>query len=381
MASATKTVLRPLLRLTVVCLLAGVCAVPAAMVNLDWKSAGAMPWNVASAGMTLAAALLVEAALTVPAALTKLLFGVVAAGMVLVNVNVALSNLSTHATDTRDSRSAKMVATVANTEARSRALSVRRDAATVAGERSADGWQADIQAAIAKDATRWQATQECNPLRITAGQSKTYCAGIAELQSKLAAAKRRDEADAKLGDLEKAAAAGETPSSADPYIDTVEAIYGAKLSEDAKRAVVARSNAARALMLEAGAAVVPSAILALFGFFAALGQTPVQPKPQRAPVAPAPSSTPVTEHPINAFIAAHLEDANGSVLRAGDAWQLWQQWCAGKGYEIGSQKAFGLKLQSRFAYDRNNGRPQYLNVRAKSTLRIVADNARRERVA
>ena len=70
-----------------------------------------------------------------------------------------------------------------------------------------------------------------------------------------------------------------------------------------------------------------------------------------------------------------------ALLRAGDAWQLWQQWCADKGYETGSQKAFGLKLQSRFAYDRNNGRPQYLNVRAKSTLRIVADNARRERVA
>jgi hypothetical protein len=380
MATATKTILRPLLRLTVVCALAGVCAVPAIMVNLDWKSPGALPWNIASAGMTLAAAVLVEAALTVPAKLTKILFGLVAAGLVAVNVNVALGNLSAHATDTSDGRKAKMVANIANDAARSRALSVRREAATVAGERSADSWQADIQAAIAKDATRWQATNECDPLKITAGQSKTYCAAIADLQSKLAAAKRRDEADAKLTKLDSVAG-GDVPSTADPYTDTVEAIYGAKLSDDAKRAIVARSNAVRALMLEVGAAVVPSAILALFSFFAAAGQAPLQPKPQRVAAQPVAAPAAIVEHPIHAFIAAHLEDANGSVIRAGDAWQLWQQWCGEKGIETGSQKAFGLKLQSRFAYDRNNGRPQYLNVRAKSTLRIVADNGRVSRVA
>lgn len=341
------------------------------MVNLDWKSHDAIPWNVASAGMTLAAAVLVEAAFTVPLWLTRAVFGLVATGMVLVNVNVALGNLSTHATDARDSRSAKMVATVATVAARSRALSARNEAATAAGERSVDGWQADIQAEIAKDATRWQSTGACNPLKITAGQSKAYCTRVAELQAKLAAARRRDEADAKITELDKAGS--ETPSSADPYIDTVEAIYGAKLSDDQKRAVVARANAARALMVEAGAAVVPSAILALFGFFAMRAPEPLQQRipPKRIAVTETPQ--PISnEHPLNAFIASHLEDANGSVIRAGSAWQLWQQWCHEKGIETGSQKAFGLKLQSRFAYDRNSGRPQYLNVRVKPSLRIVS---------
>jgi hypothetical protein len=60
--------------------------------------------------------------------------------------------------------------------------------------------------------------------------------------------------------------------------------------------------------------------------------------------------------------------------------RLWQSFCTERGIEIGTQKAFGSKLKRIIAWDPNNNRPRYLNVRGKGksrpeqTLRVVASN-------
>jgi hypothetical protein len=64
------------------------------------------------------------------------------------------------------------------------------------------------------------------------------------------------------------------------------------------------------------------------------------------------------------FLAAHVKAGNrpkrtfALVLqrgcRAGDAWDLWLQWCSDAGVEAGTQKRFGARMKADFAHDKTN---------------------------
>lgn len=65
------------------------------------------------------------------------------------------------------------------------------------------------------------------------------------------------------------------------------------------------------------------------------------------------------------------------LIAAGDLWRLWQQDCAQLGITPGTQQAFGRQMKKWFAHEKNNGRPRYLNLRAKpeqATLRLAVSN-------
>lgn len=250
-------------------------------------------------------------------------------------------------------------------------------------------YEADIQAKVSADARRWKATNECDPQHTTAGPSMAFCSEIATLRAKLAEARRRDELDAKIAAIDATAGETEVVTSVDPFADNIAdflAVFGLKLSDETKHALAAQKDVTRSLSLEILAMFGPSAWLLLINAMLAPRQTPVAPAPatparreKPVSVAPAPvaamDDTPLVpmDDPFHAFVAERLEDANGAVMKAGDPWQMWLRWCVDNKHEPGSQKAFGGKMKSRFAWEPNNNRPRYLNVRAKvPALRLVS---------
>jgi len=101
---------------------------------------------------------------------------------------------------------------------------------------------------------------------------------------------------------------------------------------------------------------------------------PAQSAPEAAAIQTAPEATVAHDDPFHKFVAAMLEDAPGTFLPADAPWQAWLRWCVDHGIDAGNQRAFGQKMGTRWARDRNNNRPRYLNVRLKAvtpSLRVV----------
>lgn len=375
--------------------------VPALMVNVDWSGETPLSWNLAAAGSILCAALFIEGARLARSWTLSPTFLVAALFLVLVNVQVAFEHATHRSDDRSDHRKSAIIAAEKASSQRSQWSQSRTEAAMVAGERTPDSYEADIQARILRDAKRWQATKECDPLHTTAGASMTFCSEVAELRSKKAAAEKRDELDAKIAELDAKTEGAEIVTSADPFADGFASfmmMFGVKLSDDVKHAISVNKDVMRAVALELIAALGPSAWLLMVNGLVS-GQSPApapapaagrpagpaarperqpEPKPTASAAGPpvAPPPVPV-EDPFHAFVAERLEDANGITTKANVPWAAWQEWCRENGHEIGSQKTFGGKMKTRFAHDQNNNRPVYLNVRVKPAapaLRVVASN-------
>jgi hypothetical protein len=67
----------------------------------------------------------------------------------------------------------------------------------------------------------------------------------------------------------------------------------------------------------------------------------------------------------SAFIAEELEQFPGVFMMTAEPWAMWQKRCAMRGDEYGDQRSFSQHLREHFDHDPNNGRPRFLNVRAK----------------
>jgi hypothetical protein len=127
----------------------------------------------------------------------------------------------------------------------------RAGAATVAGETAPATYQSEIDAEIESDSRRWQQTEQCNPLRITAGPSREFCSAIEELKAKKAAAERRDELDRKIEDLDNTHGNDDVPETADPYAETVAtiaAMIGKDLTEIQKKAFSAAHDITKSML-------------------------------------------------------------------------------------------------------------------------------------
>jgi hypothetical protein len=74
----------------------------------------------------------------------------------------------------------------------------RKEQVAIAGNTTPESIQAQIQAAIAADAKRWQASDKCNPDAISQPMTRAFCEGIHQLEAKKAAAIKRDEIDRQL---------------------------------------------------------------------------------------------------------------------------------------------------------------------------------------
>jgi hypothetical protein len=309
----------------------------------------------------------------------------------------ALSNATMTSDHRSDHRRQEIQASNDRSSQRSQ-LSQRRQAQVqLAGEDSPDAIEGRIQQAKAKDARRWQVTEGCSPEKITAGASRAFCAEVAKLTAVKAAATKRDEIDVALGKLgDKVEEAGETPTSADPFGDSLGdlmAIFGVKVTDEGKRAFSRSKDYIQSALVELSSSFGPSAIFAMFAFLVAVRPAPVErrepSRPARRPEAVASSNAPIVfpepvlptpaDDPVDNFRASsRLELCADASMPAGEMWGLWNDYCAEHGLEPGSQKSFGTRMQKWFVRDNNNNRPRYLGVRArfqpqKPKLRIVAD--------
>lgn len=378
---------------TVVWMVAGMVApvwlVPALVINVDWAAGLLSPWNLAAAGSILASALFIEAARHSRSWVMGSMFVVASLFLAGVNVQVAFEHAASKSDRRSDDRRSAMKTAQDQSSQRSQWSQGRSEAATIAGETPAGKYEADIQQLISRNSDRWQATGECGPMRITAEQSKAFCASVAELRGRADAARRRDALDTKINAAVDRAGGVEVPTTADPYADNVAAflgIFGMKFDDDGKRALSASKDLLRSAGLEIIAAFAPTGWLLMVGAFMSGSSRPrpteakAERPPRAAPVAtprPVERETPVDmDDPFHAFIAEKMEDATGTRLPAGEPWQCWLVYCADKRLDAGSQKVFGVKMKARFAWESNNNRPRYLNVKIKSepAIRLAVSN-------
>jgi hypothetical protein len=94
---------------------------------------------------------------------------------------------------------------------------VRKEQVAIAGNTTPESIQAQIQAAIAADAKRWQASDKCNPDAISQPMTRVFCEGIHQLEAKKAAAIKRDEIDRQLAELD-AKDIEAPPAAVDSYV-------------------------------------------------------------------------------------------------------------------------------------------------------------------
>jgi hypothetical protein len=377
-------------------MVAPLALVPAALVNVDWSGNSGWGWSTAALGGILFAAIFAEASRHAGRWIVALALILGSLFLVIVNTVTAFDNASHRSDHRSDHRKAAMVAAKNASSQRSQWSQGRNSAVAIAGETPAATLETEVAATIAKDAKRWTSTGECNPLQITAEASKTFCAAVAEARGKLAAAHRRDELDAKIAAAD-AAAPDEVPTAPDAFAEAIAAVLvlaGAELDDNGRRALLTVRDLLRSIALELVAAFGPMAWLVIVdGLSAAARKLPAAPslrekappanKPAQGPQStaeqhsggmPTPEPTVAHDDPFHKFVAAALEDAPGTFLPADAPWQSWLRWCADHGIDAGNQRAFGQKMGTRWARDRNNNRPRYLNVRLKSvtpSLRVV----------
>lgn len=393
--SATKR--RPSFGRMVAYTVAACAMIPAIVVNVDASGSAGAGWTAYAAGSIILAAGAIEAARLVGRFWAGLALWLFAAFAIIQNVNNAMENAA-HKSDHRsDHRRGAIIAAENASSQRSQWSQGRKEQAEIAGEAAVASIEADIQRTIAKDAKRWTATSECDPLKTTAKDSMAFCSEIAELKRKLGAAKKRDELDARIVALDASqVAAGRAPTSADPYVDNVAAIleaFGVKLTKDGRDRIGATRNLMKSLGLELMATFGPTIILIIFEKAGTPRREIEIPSEKPKATAPAPHNETqkeaapsvaaqepqalAAEDPIHAFVAARIDRHEGATMPAGEPWRLWLEYCTEKGIPAGSQKAFGGKLKQLIAWEQNNNRPRYLNIRAKPAapaLRVVASN-------
>jgi hypothetical protein len=344
-------------------------------------------------------AVCVENAIECRGVFKRTLFAILATFFLCLNVFNALGNAAAHSEHGREDRTSQIRAHARIEQLSSQWSQARKEQAAIAGSATPDSIEAEIQATKATDAPRWKSTEGCNPDKITAGPSRTFCANLAQLAAKKAAAIKRDELDAKLAGLDGKDAGG-VPESADPFADNVArmlGLLGYTVSDDGKVLIASLRDWGKAVGVELLAGFGPSALLLILLRIA--GQRGSEPEPapevqRKAPatarakpqalLAPELETAPQESAPVilgidaevDAFIVRRLEFVAGENIPAGQLFKAWQDDCAEHGREAGSAKGFSNRIRKRVTHEPNSGRPRYVGVRFKLSdapaLRIVS---------
>lgn len=325
------------------------------------------------------------------------------------NLRNALSNYAGHSDTSRDTLIEQKRAHNEGVAEVSQVSQDRKEQAAVAGSATPDAIEADINAAKAADANRWKSTEGCNQEKITAGPSKDFCSGVAKLKAKLAAAKRRDELDAKLTQLKAELAKTPAPGSTDSFVDVVaetlvlasqvrsrpsekpaanaaEAKAETEANEKTKKLISVLSVWLQAVGVEIVGEFGPTTLLTALGHIIGEGHSPQVPVPAKARGAAAkreekeaaPARPDVTGEPkaasddaeIDAFLAACVDFVAGGYVGATPLFESWQEWCERHGIDLQSQgntekarqMAFSKRIKRRITREPNNGRPRYAGI-------------------
>jgi len=379
-------------------LVVGCCwAIPigvAAKVNLDTVGQLGATWAAVGILTVVLGAICIHNALHEQGVAKKLLFAALALIFLAINFSNALANLSLHSETSRDTKRTAQETVATLKRQVSQVSQARTEQAAIAGNATPDAIEAETQAAKATDANRWNSTEHCNPERITAGPSRTFCANLAQLAAKLAAARKRDELDTKLAQLDGELKKTPAPESVDSFADTVAemlTLAGYEVDAKVKKLISVLRDWARAGGLELIGEFGPSILLSLFAYLRQGRPEQVQkPAKSRAAAAPAkgvpaiPALPENTSEPnsasddaeIDAFLATCVEFVAGSYVNATPLFACWQTWCEQHSIDPGTQMAFSKRIKRRITREANSGRPRYAGIALRTVdtprLRVVS---------
>jgi hypothetical protein len=365
--------------------------VPAIRVNLDSAASQRTAWTVFAVSSVIFAAVCIGNAFEVRGVAKKALFALLGAFFLALNVLNALGNAAGHSEDRREHASSQIQRSQRLSDARTRSSQAREDQIKVAGTATPESIEGEIQAAKAKDAKRWNATEGCKVEKITAGPTRDFCADIAKLEAKLSAAKKRDELDAKIAELDRTDT-GAAPESTDPFAANIAhmiALLGYQVDDGGKTLIASIRDWGKALGVELMAGFGPAGLLLMLARIGSHSKQAPEPrklavkrqkeasgKEEDAPkmVTVIPSNA---DAEIDGFIAACLEFVQGEFIAASPLFKAWGDYCPGHGIIIGSAKGFSNRIKRRVQHDPNSGRPRYAGVRLKDRaagprLRVVS---------
>jgi hypothetical protein len=367
--------------------------IPAVRINLDAAAGQGAAWTSFAIGSIIFAAVAVEISISAIESRRFMrcsLYAVLSLLFITLNVLNAIGNAAAHSDHSREDRTSQIERKQRLARMREQSSQARQAQFAIAGDATPESIEAELQAKKAAEARRWNATEGCKVEKISAGPTRELCAEIARLEAKVAAAKKRDELDLKLAEIDHEDS-GAVLLSVDPFADNIArflVMFGYQPSDDGKKLISAGRDWGKAVGVELLASFGPAALLILLaggshaGSQAPKPQKAKQAAPREAPapaqmVPPAPEIASTDDPEMLAFIARRLERCEGAVMKAGELFELWQEDCVGSGAPTGSQKAFSVRLRRFFKHDANNGRPRYLDVQrrtAQAAIRMVVSN-------
>ena len=312
----------------------------------------------------------------------RLTAALIACFLLVLNFSNALSNLAAHSDSSRDSSTQLQQTVTLKRQRLSQTLTDRHGVADKAGTATPESIEADIQSAKSADANRWKSTEGCNPEKITAGQSRAFCSNIANLESKLAAAKRRDALDVVATKLEDELKDLRAPSSVDSFADEVAGVL-AMAGYEASKELISRLRVwAQALGVEIIGEFGPAILLGLLHRIMAIrpveaggGQGIPRPRPAQD-AGGAKEETAAEEDLLGRFLADSVEFVEGCEVEATPLFRAWEAWCSRHAIPSGTQTAFGRKAGTRLMRTESNGKRRYMGVRLRETgkpsLKIVS---------
>ena len=365
--------------------------VPAIRVNLDSAAGQGSAWVWFAIGSVVASAVFIELTLEGQTLAKRALFAALAAFFLSLNVLNAIGNAASASDVSRSLASSQSSRAQRLAEQRSQLSQSRKDQVAVAGNTTPESIDADMRAAKATNARLWSSTFECDPRWSTREFAREFCSSIAEMEKKRAAATRRDEIDRDLAALDNQNVDA-APAPIDSYVANVArfmSMMGFSVDDHRKELLASSRDWLKGVGVELLAALGPAALLSLLLHPVAPSQASpqAQRKPEKpvkdmpAPIA-APEAETVTpsqcdDPEIDCFIGKRLEAIQGEHVAATALFNAWRAYCAERGIEPGSQKAFSKRVQRRVGYDRNNGRPRYMHVklRARTPIHLAISNA------
>ncbi len=374
---------------------------PGIRINLDAAAGQGEAWTYFAIGSIIFGAVSVEVTricLRCSNFATAGIAAFVASLFLMLNVATSIGNSAAHSEHSREDRSSQIEKKQRLARMREQSSQARKAQHDIAGDATPEGIEGELQAAKAADAKRWNATDGCDLSKITAGPTRSFCEAIHKLEAKLAAARKQDELDTKIAEIDSESA-GATPASLDPRADNIAqfiGVFGYAVDANGKLLIASSYDWGKAVGLDIMAFFGPAFLMILIGHM--LGERKERPETQEKPqeamkqkaavlVDDLPKAAPepllalesdIGEDPeIHSFFVRCLEKCDGQHMTSAALGALWKSDCDETGVEPCSPKAFSLRIRRYCQHDPNNGRPRYLNVRKKTAqpaIRMVVSN-------
>jgi hypothetical protein len=265
---------------------------PGIRINLDAAAGQGEAWTYFAIGSIVFGAICLEAlrqALSRGKYATALMALVVGAFFLWLNISTGIGNSSTHSEHRREDTSSQNEQKQRAARMRNQSSQARKAQADIAGDATPAAIEGEMQATQAEHARQWQLSEHCNPDRTKGETARDFCKTYHGLESKLAAAKKRDELDIKIEHLEREikALGGETASSIDPRADQIGLFLSMLGVNMDKLAVASLYDWEKAIGLDALAFFGPAFCMFLIGILfeekVASDRTP-QEKPKAKPL-------------------------------------------------------------------------------------------------